>query len=305
MQRSPGCHPECMTDPSVHGGATELGRFLRARRAQVTPGQVGLPAAQGRRRTTGLRREELATLAGISNDYYIRLERGKETRPSPAVIDALARALQMEPDEHEHLRSLAVLAARRAPEPPATPSRAVSRGVRILLDSLRPNPAHVVARNGDLLAWNPGGLRLFAGLVDWPISQRNVWRYTFLHPTARTLFDDWEGQLRVCVTYLRALSGLEPDAPDLAAIVGELVLKSPEFASLWRRYDVHGHTRGNKSFHHPEVGDFTLGFQSMALNGTPGQALVAYYAEPGTPEHDAITLLDRADADQTTDLSRS
>jgi transcriptional regulator with XRE-family HTH domain len=182
MQRSPGCHPEGMTDPSVHGGATELGRFHRARRVQVTPGQVGLPAAQGRRRTTGLRREELATLAGISNDYYIRLERGKETRPSPAVIYALARALQMEPDEHEHLRSLAVLAARRAPEPPATPSRAVSRGVRILLGSLRPNPAHVVARNGDLLAWNPGGLRLFAGLVDWPISQRNVWRYTFLHP---------------------------------------------------------------------------------------------------------------------------
>lgn len=147
-----------MTDPSVHGGATELGRFLRARRAHVTPAQVGLPAAQGRRRTTGLRREELATLAGISNDYYI---------------------------------------------------------------------------------------------------------------------------------------------------VGELVFKSPEFAGLWRRYDVHGHTRGHKSFHHPEVGDFTLGYQSMALNGTTGQALVAYYAEPGTPEHDAITLLDRADADQTTDLSRS
>jgi transcriptional regulator with XRE-family HTH domain len=286
-----------MTDPTVEGGGTELGRFLRARRAQVTPAEVGLPPVQGLRRTSGLRREELATLAGISNDYYIRLERGKETRPSPEVIDALARALRLEPDEHEHLRSLAALAARRVSEPPPAPSRAVSHGVRILLDSLRPNPAHVVTRNGDLLASNPGGLALFAGLADWPVAQRNVWRYTFLHPTARTLFDDWESQLRICVTHLRALSGLEPDAPDLAAIVGELVLKSPEFAGLWRRYDVHGHTRGHKTFHHPDVGDLTLGYQSMTLNGTPGQALIAYYTEPGTPEHDAITLLDRFDAD--------
>jgi hypothetical protein len=143
---------------------------------------------------------------------------------------------------------------------------------------------------------------LFADLADWPLAQRNVWRYTFLHPIARSLFDDWESQLRICVTHLRALSGLEPDAPDLAAIVGELVVKSPEFACLWRRYDVHGHTRGHKTFHHPEVGDLTLGYQSMTLNGTPGQALVAYYAEPGTPEHDAITLLDRSDADHTSVL---
>ena len=144
-----------MTGPTVEAGRTELGRFLRARRAEVTPAEVGLPPVQGLRRTSGLRREELATLAGISNDYYIRLERGKETRPSSEVIDALARALRLEPDEHEHLRSLAALAARRVSEPPPAPSRAVSHGVGILVDSLRPNPAHVVARNGDLLAWNP------------------------------------------------------------------------------------------------------------------------------------------------------
>jgi hypothetical protein len=113
--------------------------------------------------------------------------------------------------------------------------------------------------------------------------------YIFLHPTARTLFDDWEGQLRICVTHLRALSSLERD--------GELILKSSHFAGLWRRYDVHGHTRGHKTFHHPEVGDLTLGHQSMALNGRPGQALIAHCAEPGPPEHDAITLLDRSDAD--------
>jgi transcriptional regulator with XRE-family HTH domain len=119
--------------PSDRG--TELGRFLRARRAQVTPSEVGLPTYQGRR-TPGLRREELATLAGISSDYYIRLERGKETRPSPEVIDALARALQLADDEREHLRSLAALAARRASEPPPTPSRSVPPGVTVLLESM-------------------------------------------------------------------------------------------------------------------------------------------------------------------------
>jgi transcriptional regulator with XRE-family HTH domain len=287
------------TSPSDRG--TELGRFLPARRAQVTPSEVGLPTYQGRRRTPGLRREELATLAGISSDYYIRLERGKETRPSPEVIDALARALQMAEDEREHLRSLAALAARRASEPPPAPSRSVPPGVAVLLESMRPLPAHVVGRNGDLLAWNPGGLRLLAGLDDWPVQQRNVWRYTFLHPSARALFEDWEGQLRGCVTHLRALSGLEPDAPDLAMIIGELTLKSPEFARLWDRYDVRGHVRGHKTFHHPDLGTLTLGYQSMTLNGTPGQSLIAYYAEPGEPEHDKITLLDRSVVDQATD----
>ena len=287
-----------MAHPSLADGGTELGRFLRARRAQISPGDVGLPVYQGIRRTPGLRREELATLAGISNDYYIRLERGKETHPSPQVIDGLARALQLEDDERDHLRSLAMLAATRPATPPPPPSRTVPAGMAILLDRLRPYPAHVVGRNGDLLAWNPGGLHLLAGLADWPSAQRNVWRYTFLHPTAQTLFDDWEGQLRSCVTYLRALSSLEPDAPDIAMVVGELVMKSPEFARLWHRYDVRAHTRGHKSFHHPDIGDLDLGYQSMSLNGTPGQALIAYYAEPGTAEHDALTLLDRADIDQ-------
>ena len=281
--------------PSAAG--TELGRFLRARRAGLTPGDVGLPVYPGLRRTPGLRREELATLAGISNDYYIRLERGRETRPSGQVIDALARALQLTETEHDHLRSLAALAAQTTPQPPTPPSRSVSAGVHIVLEALRPLPAHVVGRNGDLLAWNPGGLSLMAGLTDWPTQQRNVWRYTFLHPTARTLFDDWENQLRTCVTHLRALSSLEPDAPDLAMIVGELALKSPEFSRLWDRYDVRGHSRQHKTFHHPDVGTIALGYQAMQLTGTAGQSMISYYAETGTAEHDAMTLLDRARAD--------
>jgi len=280
---------EGMTREQQNG--TELGRFLRARRARVTPAEAGLTAGGGLRRTPGLRREELATLAGISIDYYVRLERGKETRPSPSVVDALARALLLEEDEHEHLRSLAALAARTVPEPPSAPSRSVRPGVKLLLESLRPNPAYVVSRTNDLLAHNPGGLRLFAGMADWPARQRNVARYAFLHPAARELFDDWENSLRGCVARLRALAGTDPDAPDLAQLVGELLLKSPEFARLWERYDIRARAHGRKTYHHPEVGTLTLGYQSMQLEGTPGHRLITYYAEPGTPEHDAIVLL--------------
>ncbi|WP_327394067.1 helix-turn-helix transcriptional regulator [Streptomyces phaeochromogenes] len=279
-----------MTPQQQNG--TELGCFLRARRARVTPGQAGLPTGAGPRRTPGLRREELATLTGISIDYYTRLERGKETRPSPSVIDALARGLLLEQDEIDHLRSLAALAARTPPEPPAAPSRAVRPGVRLLLESLRPSPAYVVSRTNDLLAANPSGLRLFAGIEEWPVKQRNIARYVFLHPAARDLFHDWGNQVRGCVAHLRALAGTDPDSPDLTRLVGELLLKSPEFARLWERYDVRIRSYGRKTFHHPEVGELTLGFQSLRLEGTPGHQLLAYNAEPGTPEHDAVALLD-------------
>jgi transcriptional regulator with XRE-family HTH domain len=163
---------------------SELGRFLRARRAEVTPGEAGLPTGPGLRRTPGLRREELATLAGVSVDYYTRLERGKEARPSPAVVDAIAHALRLEETEHEHLRDLAARAARHLPQRSAAPSRTVSPGVKLLLERLRPNPAYVVSRTMDVLTPNPGGLRLYAGIEDWPVSQRNLARYVFLHPAA-------------------------------------------------------------------------------------------------------------------------
>lgn len=281
-----------MTREQPASWGTELGSFLRARRARITPAEAGLTVGPGLRRTPGLRREELATLSGISIDYYTRLERGKETRPSPSVVDALALALRLEEDEHEHLRRLAALAARTAPEPPAPPSRTIRPGVKLLLESIRPNPVHVVSRTNDLLAANPGGLRLLAGIEEWPVRRRNIARYVFLHPTARTLFHDWAAQVRGCVARLRALAGTDPDAPDLARLAGELLLKSPEFTRLWERYDIKGHSHGRKTFHHPEVGDLTLGYQTLELDGTPGHRLVMYYAEPGTPDYDALVLLD-------------
>ncbi|TYB62238.1 helix-turn-helix domain-containing protein [Nonomuraea sp. PA05] len=271
---------------------TELGRFLRARRTQTSPEQVGLSTGTGLRRTPGLRREELATLSGISIDYYVRLERGKETRPSPSVIDALARALQLDDEEHQHLRELAARAAHYAAEPPPPPSRTVRPHLKLLLQTLRPAPAYIISRSWDFLACNPGGLALYAGLDDWPLKQRNLARYLFLHPAARELFPDWGQQIRGCVARLRAQAGTAPDAPDLSGIVGELLLKSPDFAKLWERYDVTGRKPVHKTFHHPHVGTITLSAQSMNLDGTPGQRLGVYVAEPGTPDYDAMLLLD-------------
>jgi transcriptional regulator with XRE-family HTH domain len=232
-------------------GDMELGRFLYARRTQTSPEQVGLTVGTGLRRTPGLRREELATLAGMSIDYYVRLERGKETRPSPSVLDALARALQLDEAERQHLRELATRAARYAPEPPQ-PSRTVHPHLKLVLETLRPSPAYIISRSMDLLAWNSGGLALYAGLDDWPATQRNIARYLFLHPTARTLFqDEWEYQVRGCVARLRAQAGIDPDAPDLTSLVGELLLKSPEFAKLWERYDVVGRKEGPEDLPSP------------------------------------------------------
>jgi transcriptional regulator with XRE-family HTH domain len=273
---------------------TELGRFLRTRRAGVRPADVGLPAGTGTRHTPGLRREELATLAGVSIDYYTRLERGKETRPSPAVVDALARALRLDTEEHEFLQALAAQAARRAPVPPPAPSRLVRPTVSLLLETLRPNPAYVLGRTNDLLAANPGGLNLLPGLAEWPARQRNTIRYTFLHPGARGLWPDWEQKARGCVAHLRAVAGTDPDAPDLAAIIGELMVKSPDFGRLWDRYEVRRMGDGQKQFRHPVVGTMTLAHESLELTRTDGQRLVTYMATPGTADYDAMVLLDMA-----------
>jgi transcriptional regulator with XRE-family HTH domain len=273
---------------------TEFGKFLRARRGDLRPGDVGLPAGTGTRRTPGLRREELAALAGVSIDYYIRLERGKETHPSPAVVEALADALGLNQEERAFLHELAARAARRASEPRPLPSRRVRPTITQLLETLRPNPAYVVSRTNDLLAANPGGLRLLHGIADWPERQRNTVRYIFLHPAARELWADWEQKAKGCVAQLRAIAGTDPDAPDLAALVGELIVKSPDFTRLWERYEVHTIGDGEKTLRHPDVGTMTLSHEGLSLNRAHGQRLIIYMAPPGSPDHDKMTLLDLA-----------
>ncbi|MEU2872220.1 helix-turn-helix transcriptional regulator [Streptomyces olivoreticuli] len=278
---------------------TELGRFLRARRGQIRPQDVGLPVGTGVRRTPGLRREELATLAGVSVDYYTRLERGRETRPSPAVVAALGKALQLSADALQRLHELVALAAGQASAPSPDPARAVREPVRAMLETMRPSPAYVVSRTNDLLAANRPGLRLFPGITDWPRERRNITRYMFLHPMGRKLYRDWEEMAAHSAAHLRAMAGANPEVPELARLVGELVLKSPEFARLWERYDVRARGGGQKHFQHPEVGSMCLTFEVMTIFRTDGQRLVVYQAPSGTPDHDALLLLDMASPEET------
>jgi transcriptional regulator with XRE-family HTH domain len=278
---------------SASAPGTELGRYLRARRALVTPADVGLPAGTGMRRTPGLRREELATLAGVSVDYYTRLERGRETNPSAAVIDAIAGALRLCGDAHVRLHELAELASGRFTEPRPTADDTVRDSVLRLLETLRPAPAYVVSRFNYVLAANPAGRRLMPGLWDWPPEQRNITRYLFLHPVGRTLYVPWEETVSRSVAHLRAVGGADPDDPRLTGLVGELLLKSPEFAEMWNRYEVLERGGGEKHFAHPKVGDMTLTYEVMQLARTGGQRLVAYQAPPGSPEEKAAHSLDQ------------
>ncbi|APY86989.1 XRE family transcriptional regulator [Streptomyces alfalfae] len=267
---------------------TELGRYLRARRARVTPAEAGLPAGTGLRRTPGLRREELATLAGVSVDYYTRLERGRETNPSPAVIDALARALRLGGDAHERLRELAELASGRLTEPHPTADDTVRASTLRMLQALAPLPAYVVSRHMYMLAANAPGKALLPGLWDWPAERRNLTRYLFLHPVGRVLYQPWEATVATSVAHLRAVGGTDPDSPRLMSLVGELLLKSPEFGPLWERYDVCERGGGTKSFDHPKVGAMTLTYEVMTLARTGGQRMVVYQAEPDTPDEKAM-----------------
>jgi transcriptional regulator with XRE-family HTH domain len=274
--------------------SNELGKFLRARRARLQPAEVGLPPGSGLRRTPGLRREELATIAGISIDYYIRLEQGRETNPSHAVLEALARSLRLGHEEHTHLFHLANHAARRQPCAPAV-DRTVRAGIRQLLDAVRPSPAYVLSRINDVHAANPEGLALLPGIEDWPAGRRNTIRYAFLHPAARGLYEDWGRAAAGGVAHLRSVLAVDPDDLELASLVSELTAESAEFAALWERYDV-GHWRhGQKTFRHPQVGRFTLNVEVLHLDDS-GQRVTIYQATPGGEDYDAISLLAAAAA---------
>ena len=266
---------------------TRLGEFLQARRALLSPEAAGV-RTYGRRRVPGLRREELAQLAGVSVDYYVRLEQGRAHHPSAEVLDALARALQLEEVERNHLHELAAPAPvrRRAPAP-----ERVRPAVHQLLERFDSVPAFVLGRRMDLLAWN----RLAAALIGdpgrLPPGRRNMAWLTFLDPATRSLYADWERVARETVGYLRHCAGRNPDDSELAALVGELSLKSEQFARWWGGHLVREKTHGTKRMIHPAVGELTLNYETLVLSGESEQALITYTAEPGSSSETALQLL--------------
>jgi transcriptional regulator with XRE-family HTH domain len=265
--------------------AKRLGEFLRARREQVTPEDVGLPTDE-RRRVPGLRREELAMLAGVSADYYVRLEQGRDHRPSEQVLDALARVLQLSDDATAHLYEL----ARPAPPThrPRAEEAAVPHATQQLIDGWPTTPAVVQSRHLDVLASNA----IARALSPCYEPGTNLLRALFLEDDARAMHgDDLDRILTDAVAAFRSWVGAEVDDPHLQALVGELSLKSEQFRELWARHDVQGSMAGEKRFDHPTVGAFRLGYQVMALPGTDGAMLCVMHAEAGSRDEQALALL--------------
>ncbi|MFH9811854.1 helix-turn-helix transcriptional regulator [Streptomyces olivaceus] len=272
----------------------EIREFLATRRARITPEQAGLPAfGNGKRRVPGLRREEVALLAGVSIDYYVRLERGRLAGASEEVLDALCRALQLDDAERSHLHDLAAAQRRRPTR--RTPRRAkdaVPASLKRVLESMTGSPAFI--RNGrlDILAVNDLGRALYAPLftaaAPTPV---NIARFQFLDPTSRGFFPDWNASVDTTVALLRTEAGRAPGDTELTGLIGELVTRSDEFRTAWAKHNVRLHHTGRKVFRHPAIGEITLDFDAMQLPGEAGLTLTAYSAEPGTPERDALILL--------------
>ncbi|MBP2707444.1 helix-turn-helix domain-containing protein [Microbispora sp. RL4-1S] len=259
-----------------------LGDFLRARREATSLEDVGLPRT-GQRRTPGLRREEVAMLAGVSTDYYIRLEQGRERRPSEQVLDALSRALELDAPATEHLYEL----ARPRPRRQAYRVEQVSPGLARLLDGWRHTPAFISDRWLNVLATNAMADVLYAGLDH----RDNFLRLLFLDPQAKQFYPDWEKSAQLKVALLRATAGRDPDDPVLPELVDELCGRSEEFDRMWARHDVSPRRDEPKRFHHRDVGEMIVSYESFTVDNAPGQQLVIFQAEPGSPSERAFALL--------------
>ncbi|WP_031073984.1 helix-turn-helix transcriptional regulator [Streptomyces sp. NRRL WC-3742] len=265
----------------------ELGAFLRARRAELSPRTVGLPADTGRRRVAGLRREEVAQLAAISTDYYTRLEQGRIQASAP-VLDALTRVLHLDDDQRDYMLGLA---GRPDARPPRRTLQKVQPRLRRLLDDLSTTPAIVLGRRMDILAWNSLAAALVTDFSKIPEKQRNYIRLVFTDPRMRKLYADWENVAHTCVAQLRMEAARDPGNPRLAALVGELSLQDADFRRWWAAHHVAVRGIGTKTLRHPVVGNLTLEWDTLASTTDTDQQLVLWTAEPGTPTHDALRIL--------------
>ncbi|WP_029089461.1 helix-turn-helix transcriptional regulator [Brevibacterium album] len=270
----------------------EVREFLTTRREKITPEDVGLPAG-AKRRVKGLRRSEVATLAGVSVEYYTRLERGAISGASPEVLDALARALRLDDAERAHLFDLAHAASPVARPPRRRPPRSWKPhpSLQWTLDAVTAGPAFV--RNGrmDLLAVNPLARAFYAELYEMPGQPPNIARHTFLDERAQVFYPDWDMFAEVTVAILRTEAARDPHNKELHDLIGELSTRSEDFRRLWGAHDVRHHGTGFKTFHHPVVGEVTLAYEGMAMEAEPGLTLTIYAAEPRTRSAERVQLL--------------
>jgi transcriptional regulator with XRE-family HTH domain len=258
----------------------ELASFLKSRRNRLSPGDVGLPRGQ-RRRTPGLRREEIAELAGLSVDYYVRLEQGRDVNPSAPTLEALAEALRLGDDERRHLFELA---RQGVPARPGLLSEFVRSSLRRLVETMSPIPACVLNRRMDVLCWNDAMAALFTDLEQLPPEQRNMIRLTFLDPATRRLYPEWDIVAREAVASLRAASARLPEDPLVTQLIGELTVKSSEFARWWTLHDVKEKNSGHKRLIHPRVGLLELDFEVLTVTDSSDQLLVTYLASDATTQ---------------------
>ncbi|MEJ2870473.1 helix-turn-helix transcriptional regulator [Actinomycetospora sp. OC33-EN08] len=275
--------------------AQQIREFLATRRAKVTPGQVGLPAGS-RRRVSGLRREEVAALAGVSVEYYVQIERGQVPGVSDEVLAAVAQALRLDAEETDHLVTLVrglntrpdpIPARRRSPREPRVPAV-----VAALMNSMVNTPA--VVQNGrlDLLEANLLGRVLYGDvLADSGVEHANLARFLFLSPHAEQLFPAWENAADDAVALLHVEAARAPHDAALIGLVGELATRSDRFRTRWAAHDVRAHRRGVKRFHHREVGELTLRYEALEITSVPGLTLIGYSADPGSPTEEALRLL--------------
>lgn len=272
--------------------SAEVREFLTTRRARLTPEQAGIIGG-GRRRVAGLRREEVAMLAGMSVDYYAKMERGNLSGVSPEVLDALARALQLDDAETSHLHDLARAAAPISParRRPMREAAAMRPTLQRFLDTITDTPTYLSNRRKDMVATNALGAAVFAPIIDDPANGRNNARFAFLNPSSRVYYPDWEAGARSIVASLRIETGKNPHDKALTDLIGELVTRSDVFRTLWAAHDVRYHRRGTKRIHHPIAGDLEFENEAFDLPGSDGLIMYACTVEPGSPTAERLKLL--------------